>query len=338
MLALKVPLKDAAKTKADLQKRGLLLDGYKLGKADGHLYFPLVERFDTPYSIEERDLKPYANQPTTLKDALQGKLPPEVLERLKTAYDQVGDIAILEVDDEFKAYDTIIGETLLATNKLIKTALAKETGHEGTFRTQKMRLLAGEDKRDTHHKENGVRLHIDVEEVYYSARLSTERKRVMQLVKPGERVLVMFSGAGPYTCVLAKNTDAKEVIGVEINPAGHDLAVENIKKNKLQHTTTYCGDVREVVPGLTQKTGLFDRILMPLPKSAETFLDVALAAAAPDATIHFYAFLHEDVHLQTHSWIKDACTAAGKACRIQATVKCGQQAPGVFRWCVDFSV
>lgn len=337
MLTIKVPLKDAAKVKEDLQKRGLLLQGYKLAKDADFLYFPIAASFETPYTLEERDLKPYATQPTTLKDALQGKLPVDVLERLKTAYDQVGDIAILEIDDTFRQYDQLIGETLLATNKLLTTALAKDTGHEGTFRTQKMRLLAGKDKRDAWHKENGVRLHINVEEVYYSSRLSTERKRVMQLVKPGERVLVMFSGAGPYTCVIAKNTEAKEVVGVEINPEGHKLAEENIKKNKLTNATTYCGDVRDVVPGLVVKTGLFDRIFMPLPKSAETFLDVALAAAAPGATIHFYAFLHEDVHLQAHDWIKEACAQAGKPCTILKTVKCGQQAPGVFRWCVDFS-
>ena len=36
------------------------------------------------------------------------------------------------------------------------------------------------------------------------------------------------------------------------------------------------GDVRDVVPKLKKK---FDRILMPLPKSAEEFLDIALSAS-----------------------------------------------------------
>jgi hypothetical protein len=37
--------------------------------------------------------------------------------------------------------------------------------------------------------------------------LSTERKRISELVKPGEKVLVMFSGAAPYVCVIAKKTN-----------------------------------------------------------------------------------------------------------------------------------
>ncbi|MCJ7743713.1 MAG: hypothetical protein MUO99_04040, partial [Dehalococcoidales bacterium] len=75
----------------------------------------------------------------------------------------------------------------------------------------------------------------------------------MEQVKKGERILVMFSGCGPYTCVLSKNTAALAVVGVEINPAGHALAQANIVRNKLTNATTYCGDVRAVVPELVKK-------------------------------------------------------------------------------------
>ena len=84
-----------------------------------------------------------------------------------------------------------------------------------------MVFLAGFDTKETIHKENNVRLKLNVEEVYYSARYSTERKRIMQLVKPGEDILIMFSGAAPFVCVLSKNTKAKEIIGIELNPIGH---------------------------------------------------------------------------------------------------------------------
>lgn len=332
MLTLRVPLKEAEQVKKELMIQGLFLPGYSILKEEDYLYFPVKEKFDTSFIFKEKDIQALPKQPQTLKEALAGKLPDEALERLKTAYDQVGSIAILEVDDEFKEYDAVIGETLLTTNPKVLTVLAKDTGHEGTFRTQKMRLLAGVDTRIGMHKENGVTLAVDVEEVYFSSRLSTERKRIMGLVKPGERVLVMFSGCGPYTCVLAKNTAAEEVIGVEINPRGHELALENISRNALVRAKTFNGDVREVVPDL----GQFDRILMPLPKSAETFLDVALGAVKNTATIHFYAFLHEDEVSQAHTWIQDACEKASIGWNILETVKCGQQAPRTFRFCVDF--
>ena len=336
MLALKVPLKDAERARKDIVERGLFQQGYKAVKEDGHLYLPVKERFDTSYEFEERDLPGQQERPKSLREALEGKLSPEVLERLKTAYDQVGDIAILEVDEDLKQYDEVIGVTLLETNPRVSTVLAKDASHEGTYRTQKMRLLAGEDKRVTFHKENGVTLEVDVEDVYFSVRLSTERKRIMNLMEPGERVLVMFSGCGPYTCVLSKNTRASEVVGVEINPRGHELARKNIRRNKLSNATTHVGDAREVVPTLVTEKGGFDRILMPLPKGAETFLDVALKAANDTATIHLYTFLHEDEVDKAYTWIREACEAASVGCDVRETVRCGQQAPHVYRYCVDF--
>jgi tRNA (guanine37-N1)-methyltransferase len=246
-----------------------------------------------------------------------------------------------------KEHDSIIGETLLKINDKITTVLAKDSGHEGVFRTQKMRLLAGEDKRIGLHKENGVVLEVNVEDVYFSLRLSTERKRIMELVKPGEDILVCFSGAGPYTCVLGKNTEALHVTGIEINPAGHALAEKNIVRNKLHvpvgRVSTYCGDVREKLPEVLaerrkQDAGFtgYDRILMPLPKNAETFLEAVLEGAHSGTIIHFYVFLHEDKLAEAYTWISAACAEKGMSHKILETVKCGQQAPHVYRYCIDF--
>ena len=340
MLTIKVPLVRAEQVKQELMQRELFAHGYKITRDKEHIYFPVTEAFDSEFSFEEKEITPSNNhKPTTLKEALTEKLPKEILDQLKTSYDQVGDIAILEIDEELKAYEQLIGETLLATNTKAATVLAKDAGHEGTFRTQKMRLVAGVDKRVALHKENGVVLEVDVEEVYFSARLSTERKRIAELVKAGEDVLVMFSGCGPYTCALAKNTAAKHVTGIEINPKGHELAQKNIKRNKLKNASTYCGDVKVVVPQLlAQRTEGFDRILMPLPKSAETFLDTAISALKPGGIIHFYAFLHQDEFLQANEWITEACTLASRSALFLGTSRCGQQAPYVFRICVDAQI
>ena len=80
--------------------------------------------------------------------------------------------------------------------------------HEGEYRTQKYECIAGIDKREAIYKENNVTLVLDVEKVYFSPRLSTERKRIYQQVVPGETILVMFSGCSPYPIVISKNTMA----------------------------------------------------------------------------------------------------------------------------------
>lgn len=357
--AVQTPLAQAQAQKKKLLAGNLFDTSCIVQKTDDFLYFPLIEEVDLAQvelsllegcTLIEKDFaKREEKTLIPLKEALLKVLPAEVVERIKTAYDHIGDIAILEIDQDITQYDAIIGETLLSTNTKVATVLAKDSGHEGVFRTQKMRLLAGEDKRVALHRENGVVLEVHVEDVYFSLRLSTERKRIMGLVSPGEDVLVCFSGAGPYTCVLGKNTLAAHVTGIEINPSGHALAEKNIKRNKLDkpvgRVTTYCGDVNEFLPRLlterkTRNASFsgYDRILMPLPKSAETFLEPILAASHRGTIIHFYAFLHEDKLAEAYTWIADACAKVGLSYSLLETVKCGQQAPHVYRYCIDFRI
>lgn len=187
------------------------------------------------------------------KEELKSILSEEELEKIKTAFDIVGDIAILELDEEFKDKEKEIGEALLRTHKNVVTVLNKASEHGGTFRTQNMSYLAGVDKRETLHKENNAIVNVDVENVYFSPRLSTERKRIMQEVKEGENILTMFSGSGPYPMVLSKNTKAKRIVGIEINPTGHRLAKKNKVQNKAFNTDFFNGDVNEIIPEVIKK-------------------------------------------------------------------------------------
>jgi tRNA (guanine37-N1)-methyltransferase len=195
--------------------------------------------------------KPECNM--QLREALKDKLTEKEMSELKTAFDVVGDIAILEIDDSLKKKEKIIAETLLLLHKNIKTVLKKAAEHSGEFRTQKMKYLAGVKTKESIHKELNTQIKLDVEKVYFSPRLSTERKRIMEQVKDGENILVMFSGCAPYPCVIAKNKKPARIVGIEINPVGHKYGLENVKLNKLKNVELYCGDVRSVVPKLTKK-------------------------------------------------------------------------------------
>jgi tRNA (guanine37-N1)-methyltransferase len=125
------------------------------------------------------------------------------------------------------------------------------------------------------------------------------------------------------------------VVGIEINPEGHRYALENIKANKLKTAETYCGDVREIMPQFGIK---FDRIIMPLPKTADKYLDLALAAAEKNAVIHFYDFELEVEVEKGEEKIAQACSMAGKKYEILEVVKTGQPAPHAYRYCFDFKV
>jgi tRNA G37 N-methylase Trm5 len=102
------------------------------------------------------------------------------------------------------------------------------------------------------------------------------------------------------------------------------------EKNPLEMT----GSFREV----TSEQRKFDRILMPLPKSAGDFIGTALLAARKGTIIHFYSFLREDDFAGAERIVGAACRKAGRKWRKLALVKCGQHAPRTFRVCLDFEV
>tara|TARA_Y100000034_G_scaffold20236_3_gene23099 strand:- start:1968 stop:2999 length:1032 start_codon:yes stop_codon:yes gene_type:complete len=341
MITIKIPIKKTEQVKKFLIQNNILDQDYRFNKDNKFMYLPTKNYTKTKQKFKfikksNKKLQKKSNKPTTLKQALERKLTKKQLSHLKTAHDTIGNIAILEIDKELVKKQKLIAQTLLKINKNIKTVLKKSGEHTGVFRTQKLKYLAGIKTKIATYKENNVILKLDVEKVYFSVRLATERKRIMKQIKKNEEVLVMFSGCGPYPLTIAKNTQAKHITAIEINPTAHKYALENIKLNKINNITALKGDVKKQMPKLKTK---FDRILMPLPKSAEDFLYLALKAIKPKGIIHFYDFLNDkDIPKAAIQKIKKACTKEKKKYKIIRHNKCGQFSPHTYRICVDFKV
>ncbi len=272
-----------------------------------------------------------------LKYYLKNKLTERELKLLPSSFDVVGDILIFsEFPKELIKKEKIIGQTILENYHHIRTILKKTKKYSGKFRTPKLKVIAGENRKETICKENDVLLKLDVEKVYFSPRMSSERKRIADLTKPNESVLAMFSGSCAYPLVIAKNSKCEEIYGIEINPIAHRYALENIKKNKLENKIKlFLGDVRKVLPKLNKK---FDRILMPLPKGGENFLGLTLKYIKNKGIIHFYDFLHEDEFYKAEDKVIAMCKKSKKKCKIIKVIKCGQYSPRFYRVCVDFLV
>ncbi|MBI3035107.1 class I SAM-dependent methyltransferase family protein [Candidatus Woesearchaeota archaeon] len=270
-----------------------------------------------------------------LKYHLKNKLTPKELKFVPSSFDVVGDILIFsEFPKELAKKEKLVGNAILENYYNIKTILKKTKKYSGKFRTPKLKIIAGEQKNETIHKENNVFVKLDVEKVYFSPRMSSERKRVAELIKPNENVLVMFNGCAPYSLVIAKNTKCREVYGIEINPIANKYALENIKKNKLENKIKlFLGDVRGIMPKINKK---FNRILMPLPKGGEDFLDLALKYIKKGGIIHFYDFQHENEIHKAEEKVKAACIKSNKKFKILKIAKCGQYSPRFYRVCADF--
>ena len=114
-----------------------------------------------------------------------------------------------------------------------------------------------------------------------------------------------------------------------------NATIKNVILNKLQNTSVFLGDVKNIVPKLKKK---YDRILMPLPKTADEYLNLALRFLKDGGAVHFYAFQRDGEEKKLLEKIKKTCTMKKKKCRILKSVKCCQSGPGEYRVCIDFKV
>ena len=160
--------------------------------------------------------------------------------------------------------------------------------------------------------------------------------RIAQQIKTPEQVLVMFSGAAPYPLVIAKNSPAKIIHAIEMNPVGHVYACQNLTLNNLQHKIKlYEGDVRTILPKIKQT---YDRIVMPLPKTGEQFLDIAFTKSHQGTIIHLYTFLEDDQINNYTQYVKNIAKQLQHKIKILRKIKCGQFSPSVFRVCLDIKI
>jgi len=273
-----------------------------------------------------------------LKQLLKGRLTKEELEKLKTSFDILGDIAIIEIPDELKKKEKEIARALVKVNPHIKTVMKKLGERSGEYRLRKLEPVLGR-KTETEVKEHGCVFRLDVMKAYFSPRESTERQRVAEAVKPGETVLVMFSGIAPFAITIAKKQPkVGRVYAVEINPDAHKWAIENVRINKVGgRVFPLCGDARRAC---TKFYGKCDRVIMPLPKEGHRFLPIAIKCLKPGmGTIHFYYVGMKDSMFRTATdVVKMECRKLGRKCRITGQKAILPYSPGSYKVCIEFSV
>lgn len=253
------------------------------------------------------------------------------------SYDVFGNIAILKFEEGVsKAVKIKAAQDLLERHKNVRTVLEKMGKVSGRLRTIKTEHLAGEKTKVAEYIENGCKFKFDVDETYFSPRLSNERKEVAMQVKKGESVLVMFAGVGPFPIVIAKLSDAKVVYSNEINRKASKFAEENVRLNKLNNVEVVQGDVKKVVPKLVSQGLKFDRIVMPRPQLKDSFLEYAFRVIKSKGIINYYGFSEDSEEVL--EVIRGEAKKAKKRIKILKVKKAGDIAPFRYRWRVDFRV
>lgn len=203
----------------------------------------------------------------------------------------VGDIAILKMPQMLKSRGKAIGTAMLKHMPQVKVILAQKGPITGDFRVREVEHIAGETRTVTMHREFGCSFLVDLSKAYFSPRLSTERSRIAHLVAPGESVLNMFAGVGPFSILIARKQPQCRIVEIELNPSAHALAKENARLNKVAARIEHIqGESRQVVEGMGQK---FSRVLMPLPETSFEFLECAIKSIAEQGGwIHLYTHVH----------------------------------------------
>jgi len=289
--AVCVPLTEAEPLRRSLRERNLLREDLEIVKEGECIYFPVKDVPDELclYTVVTKSFELKAAKPHSYKDRL--KLSKKLMVELPTSYDVVGAIILIKLPKTLFHYQKEIGKALLATHKNIQT-VCLIAPVSGELRTRNVTIIAGENQTLTTYTEYGLSLHVDVKNTYFSPRLASERKRVADLVKPGEIVVDMFAGVAPFSIMIARYAKPRIVYAIDKNKEAIILAQQNVKQNHVLNTVEVihadANDVKNVVPTKA------DRIIMNLPFSAYNFFSLALCIAAKICILHYYDILKEE--------------------------------------------
>lgn len=212
------------------------------------------------------------------------------INEIPNSFEIIGNIAHLNLREKFLPYKFLIGKIILDKNPVIKTVITKTGKIDNEFRTYNMELLAGDENFEIMHKEGNINFHFDIRKVYWCSRLSSERDRLLKVIKKGSVLCDAFCGVGPLALRAAKN--GVKVYASDLNPDCFTCLNKNMQINKIPKGKLFSFnmDAREFIrmcisQGLCQneennnedlfiKGEKIDHFYMNLPKDAIEFLDV----------------------------------------------------------------
>jgi tRNA (guanine37-N1)-methyltransferase len=309
-----------------LVESGLFDRSRKIHADEEHVCLPVLEMDEAAverlgligsFELLQMDFQP-EERPRILEDILG----------YRPSFEVVGDIALVEEGDA-----QAVASAIMAISKGIKAVIAPISDVEGEFRTRRFRHLAGERRTTTVHKEHGLHYKVDLEGAYFTERLGTERLRVSRLVRPGDFVLDMFAGVGPFSLLLARK--GAYVAAMDKNPLAVRCLRENVILNKIKDIEILEGDAAELA---LRYAGQADHVIMNLPHSASSFLVPAMRAAKSGGTVHYYCIAPEDDLYRDEALIRRAADGLGAEMEVLYRGIVRSYAPRRHNVVIDFRV
>jgi tRNA (guanine37-N1)-methyltransferase len=207
---------------------------------------------------------------------------------LTKSFDVLGNIAVIDAEGSAARK---IARIVMETHKNVKTVLRKGGAVEGRHRVRKYIFVRGRRDYIAHYNENGSSFMFDVRKVFFSPRLAYERKRIVDLVLDGEKIVVMFAGVGPFAIEIAKKNRKSDVVAIEVNRHAYRYMARNIELNKTMNVKPVLGSVEAAS---RDYRGFAERIIMPLPGESYKYLDAAFRMAGRRCIVHYYVFADDN--------------------------------------------
>lgn len=330
-LCVVVPKRKAEPIRRKLMERGILRRGLQIRSDARNVYLPVTQRIDLGYPLEMADFKEVEEQVTDYRMLVD--VPDELRPLLPSSFDTLGSIAIVKMADEVLPFADRIGRAIIATQKSIRTVCV-DSGVADQFRTRRVKVVAGEKTTETTHREYGLVFKLDVAKAFFSPRLATERDIVARQVRPGEVVIDMFAGIGPFSIMIAKTRAPKVVYAIDVNPDAIESMKQNIALNKVVNVVPILGDAREKIAGIERA----DRIIMNLPHNARDYVADAIRALKPGGAIHYYEIMEEAAIPGRLGELADAAVREGRVMKEVARRKVKSYSPALSFYAFDLQM
>lgn len=306
-----------------LIEMGALDRGKRIRSDDSHVYIPVLHSIN-PEALEGLEGVEIVHM--EFEEDRRRITVEEILGR-RPSFETIGDIAVVEDEEPER-----VAEAIMAVHRGIRTVLAPVSDIEGEFRIRRYRHVAGERRTLTIHREHGIRYRVDLERAYFSPRLSTERLRVAGQVHPGDTVVDMFAGVGPFSLLMARQ--GARVIAIDKNPHAIKLLRENALMNRLDVEIRE-GDAAALTEDLADRA---DHVVMNLPHSASLFLKEAIRTAKNGGVVHYYTFAPEDDLYRDVRIIEDKARELGCGAAVLYRGVVRSYAPRIYNVVIDFMV
>ena len=203
---------------------------------------------------------------------------------IQTSFESIGHIAHININNNLLLYKYIVGVVILHKNQPTITTVVNKIGTiSNEYRVYESELLAGVPNYIVQLKEHYIQYKLDITQVYWNSKLSTEHVRITDMFKSKDVVLDMCCGIGPFVLPALKKHCT--VYANDLNPHSIYWLNQNIVLNKLHNPNQYDYivenmDGKQFVHKMIQyqlsqsTTQPIHHILMNLPALSISFNDV----------------------------------------------------------------